>query len=263
MSISNAHRLPAIIIMLLIVGSLSVLASPELENNPYVLDDYLVIIYPQFDTYPLDNITFYFHVGLHNNGSLTNETTNCFVHLNNVTGDHILNEQLAYDAITQDFWFDYDFDTTGDYHYTVACVYYKYVNQELAGVNYGAVSTGFEVTEKGRRSPDNFSPIAALILIPLLFGIMLLFGAFSLSEKHAVIKLFLFFLSIVSLWSSLNMGMQTIIKYYNFPELQGVIGDLTLWSGYAFAVILIYFCIYLLWLLFHSIAKNKQEELKY
>lgn len=105
--------------------------------------------------------------------------------------------------------------------------------------------------------------IAALILVPLLFGFLLLFGAWSMSEAHGVLKTFLFMLSTLTFWVSLHFGLTALIKFYDFPEMQELISTTTYWSTWIFVAILCYFAIYMIWIVFHQMAENDKEKLEY
>lgn len=105
--------------------------------------------------------------------------------------------------------------------------------------------------------------IAALILVPLLFGFLLLFSAWSMGENHAILKTFLFMLSLITFWVSLHFGMVSLIKFYNFPEMQELLAFTTQWSSYVFFAIISYFALYLIYLLFKNMYQEKREKMEY
>lgn len=110
---------------------------------------------------------------------------------------------------------------------------------------------------------DSRMIIAALILVPLFLGLFFLVGAATLSEEHAPIKIFLFLLSIITFFTAFHIGMAAIIKFYNFPELQEIIGTTTYWVGWVFAALIAYFCIYLISEMIHHIGQKRKERLQY
>jgi hypothetical protein len=105
--------------------------------------------------------------------------------------------------------------------------------------------------------------IGAIILLPVIFGIFLLIGAFSMNPQHGALKITLFLMSIICFWASLHLGLQSIIKFYDFPELQETISLITWWTGLFFIMLVSYFCIYLIYLMFQYVAAKKQEKLQY
>jgi Ca2+/Na+ antiporter len=106
--------------------------------------------------------------------------------------------------------------------------------------------------------------IAAIILLPLLLGIMFLVSGFLLnSDEHKVMRIFLFLLSIPSFLTSLHFGLISIVKFYDFPELQDAVGSTTYWVGLVFFAIISYFIIYLFHWIVNVAAQRKKEKLEY
>lgn len=105
--------------------------------------------------------------------------------------------------------------------------------------------------------------LAAIILIPLLMGFIVMFAAFSLGEDHNALRIFLFLLTSVMFITSLNYGMLAIVKYYNFPELQNAIGSTTYWFGWVFAVLILYFMIYFIYKITLAVNENKKSKMEY
>ena len=110
---------------------------------------------------------------------------------------------------------------------------------------------------------ENKMIIAAIIILPLLFGLILLLSSAFLSDKHPALKISLFLLSIVTFWVSLHFGLLGVVKFYDFPELENLIGTTTYWSAFVFFVIMSYFAIYLIYLIFIGLSKRKREQLYY
>ena len=105
--------------------------------------------------------------------------------------------------------------------------------------------------------------IAAIILIPAIFGLFMIIGAFSLSERHAPLRIGMLLLSVVSIWTALHFGLVSIIKFYNFPELVNLIGSTTRWTGIIFFILLAYFLFYAFKTAIDYAAQKKQENLEY
>ena len=106
--------------------------------------------------------------------------------------------------------------------------------------------------------------IAAIIILPMILGIIFLVGGATLDPKdHAALKIFLFLLSSFTFILSLHLGMVSVIKFYDFPALEDTIGTATYWFGIVIGIIITYFLIYLIYTSFNKMAQQKQDELKY
>jgi hypothetical protein len=105
--------------------------------------------------------------------------------------------------------------------------------------------------------------VAIIALIPLVFGIFLIVGAATLSEEHKALRIFLFLLSIMTFFVSMHFGMLGVVKFYDFPELENLIGTTTYWTVWVMVVIVTYFIIYLLYHMISHIAGKKEAKLRY
>jgi len=106
--------------------------------------------------------------------------------------------------------------------------------------------------------------IAVIILLPMLLGIIFLIGAVTLdNEQHKAMKIFLYLLSMVPFFTSMHFGLLAIVKFYNFPELQELIGSTTYWVAIIFGLLITYFIIYLFTKMIHQAAQKKNERMKY
>lgn len=106
--------------------------------------------------------------------------------------------------------------------------------------------------------------IAIIILLPMILSIMFLIGAAILDQKeHKTLKIFLFLLSPLPFFVSMNIAIMSVVKFYDFPELQNLIGSTTYWFGWVFFVIIVYFIIYLFYTVVNHISQKKQERLKF
>ena len=118
----------------------------------------ITIEYPKQEHYQLgDLIDFYFHVHNSTNYLLTNETTDCIIHIYGQRGQHLIQENLTFSSNGIDF--EYEFNTTalqrGYYSYLVNC------NNTLEA---GFLSTNFQLTTTGNPE-DNDLNILAIIII--------------------------------------------------------------------------------------------------
>jgi len=106
--------------------------------------------------------------------------------------------------------------------------------------------------------------IAIIMLLPMILSIAFLVGAATLdSEEHNALKIFLFLLSIIPFFISMHIGMVSLVKFYDFPELQNIIGSSVYWFGILFGVIVTYFIIYLFYMMVHAAAQKKKEKMRY
>lgn len=99
-----------------------------------------------------------------------------------------------------------------------------------------------------------------LMIIPLVIGTFCLLGSFFLGEEHKAFKIFLFLFSFIPFFVSLHIGMLNLIHFYNYPELQTLIGTTTYWFAIIVGVIITYFLIYLVATIIHNIAQKRQES---
>lgn len=118
-------------------------------------------------------------------------------------------------------------------------------------------STQFEV-----KGDDNML-LGIIALIPIIFGCMMMFGAFSLGDEHNALRIFLFLLAPVTVWSGLHFASIAIANIYGITEMQTFLSTTTYWMGVLFFLLVSYFVIYLLIKLVHTAAQKKQERLEY
>jgi len=105
--------------------------------------------------------------------------------------------------------------------------------------------------------------LAAITIIPMIFGVFALIGAASLGDDHRVMKIFLFLLSILTFFTSLHFGLVNLVKFYDFPELEATIGTTVYWTGWIFAVIIMYFIIYAFYKVVEFARNKKKARLEY
>lgn len=105
--------------------------------------------------------------------------------------------------------------------------------------------------------------LAAIIILPIILGFFFLVGSATMNEKHSVLRIFLFLMSVIMFIVSMHFGTVAVIKYYDFPELQDTIGDTMYWLIIIFGVIITYFIIYGFYVMIHYAAQKRQEKLEY
>lgn len=117
-----------------------------------------------------------------------------------------------------------------------------------------------EITQ-GPEGDDMF--IGFLILIPMLLGLGLLIATMSMGKAHDLLKIFLFLLSFLLFFSSMHIGMVSVIKFYEWPEMQEVIGTTVYWTGLILSFLIAYFLLASVRWFFHVAAQKKKERLEY
>lgn len=126
-------------------------------------------------------------------------------------------------------------------------------------LNYQTNSTGFKIC----KMEDVKMILAALIIAPMILGLMFLLGSFFLGEEHTVLKIALFLLAPITFWVSLQFGAVALVDIYDMPELVDSMAGITKITGVVFFVLLAYFLIYGFYKMVHISAQKKQERLEY
>lgn len=229
-------------------------ASGGIGSNELTIENPKAIFYPQGTLNEL-----HFHVWNSTGYNVVGANTTCKIHIYNSTGHHLIDAFAIQDG---DDPMDYEVtlgtnitDYAQDYPYIIYCTWLR---------EAGFVSDFFEIAHS---NPENTSvsgfPLATLILIPLLFGILLLIGSFIFGEEHAVLKIILFLMAYLTVFLSLWFGLQTVVRYYGFTDLQEAIGTTTWIIGIVFFVILSYFLIYAFIKGVETAAQKKEKRLEY
>ncbi len=106
--------------------------------------------------------------------------------------------------------------------------------------------------------------IGFIFFIPLILGFFLLFGGVMMSgEEHPVLKWFLFLVSFPMFIVSLHFATISLVKFFDFPEMQVAIADFVYWSTVMWGVLVTYFIIYGIVVMVRQAAQDKEERLKY
>lgn len=178
----------------------------------------------------------------------------CGLHLYNSTLGEITES-----IVTTSNGFDYqvnisssNFSKSDFYPYIVQC------NTSTAG---GFLSGYIEATETGFKNSDNPALTITLILLPLLFSALLLYGGLKMDEDHAALKYFLFLFIPPSLWASFHLATESIINFYpNWFTMTDNIAFYTQLSGWIAGVMFAYLFIYFIYTVFTSIAEKKRKR---
>jgi len=242
--------------ILLLLSSIAMAQSPGQTSQQTGLE--LATAFGQ--TYKINNdLNMFIHVFNSTNGLQITEDISCYYNLYNHQLPGV--QQVSTGTLTQ-FGAGYNqtlpgslLNVTGKYAVVSWC------NSSSVG---GWIEYDFDVTTDGL--PKNSVPsglFSVLAVIPLLFAFMFLFGAFSLAEEHSALRIFLFLLSTMMILLCLYFTTISVIRFYEFPELQEAIGTTTYWMAWLIVFIVTYFLIYFVWKAFDSANKGKIERLNY
>jgi len=216
------------IVFLFLVGtvtSVSPFISSDISSSPS-----LQIVFPQLEYHPFGaNFKLNFHVFNSSSFPLDNRTTNCTIHVYNITGDHILKTKGV-------------FGDEADFEYTINTSvirnrgYYSYVMWCNTNSEFGYVASYFRVTETGiEPSVDSITTIVGLLLILVFFAAL----SFWLNSKENYLWYLFFFLCF--LWVNL-----ILFVLYQFA-FSGLKVYATLMLGmYRFSLVLTIFMFFLI-----------------
>lgn len=129
------------------------------------------------------------------------------------------------------------------------------------GFSYGSAgSDSFVVESWVTPSEANNFIIAIIILLPMLFGFMLLFGAAIMDVEHGALKLFFMLLAFTMFFVSLHFALVSVNEFYNFGVMESLIGSTTYWVSIVFGVIITYFLIYIFYKGVYLSAQDKKNS---
>ena len=138
-----------------------------------------------------EGVKLHTHLFNRSNGLIVNEIgADCFVHLYNNVGSHILKEEMNWDADATGSGGEFDLDIgsgnfslIGSHSFIIQC------NTTTQG---GFSSGSFEVIGTGYQGGNNLPLIVAIGIV----AVILFFFAFKLEEEHFILKLILIFSSV-------------------------------------------------------------------
>lgn len=108
--------------------------------------------------------------------------------------------------------------------------------------------------------------VGTIVFIPLLAGILLALFAASLdSPRHFPLRVFMNLLSLLTVASSLHFGVAALEGSGIHTGLVDAVGDFVLIFFLAWALIVTYWVLYLVWTGINGLAEKKREdqEMKY
>lgn len=216
----------------------------------------LSIVYPK--TQCLEQMTaafVAFDVLDSNLSRLTGTGTDCLFSVTDHQGNAIAGAAATYNT-SLGYWY-YELSAVNT---QAADIYNYYVYCNSSSGENGFVSDSFEVNPLGDCQSEDNSPIAILILIPLIFGLMLIFGGMLLDpEEHSVLRIFMMLGALMSYFASSFVGVQALIRYTQATEMQDSIAILIWVFGVLIFVIIAYFFIYAFYKAVQRAAQKRKE----
>lgn len=199
-----------------------------------------------------DALGFHFHVFNSSGYILTNTTADCNIHIYNNSNTQILKQNAVFDGGVFEINLGSNItNRVGTYNYIFTC---NSTNEA------GFVGHYFNIVDMETTETVSGEVLSVMILLPFIFGLMLLIGSFALDPaEHPVLRTFMMLLSFMTYFISTWIGIQTIIKYYNFPDLQDSTTTAVFIFGVVMFIILSYFMIYSFYKAVHISAQKKKE----
>lgn len=130
-------------------------------------------------------------------------------------------------------------------------------------LNYTENTTGYYLKQEYCEGGNPKMIIAALVLAPIIFGLILMLATFSLGKEHAVLKIALFLLAPISFWASMRIGLLSIVRFYDWDELELVVSQDVYWSGILFFIMLTYFLLYVFIKAIRTAAQERRQNIEY
>jgi len=102
---------------------------------------------------------------------------------------------------------------------------------------------------------------AALIILPMLFGLIIIVGAGMIKDEHKELSMFLWLLSLLSFFVSLWFGLLSVVKFYQWNAMQEALGDVSMIFTWVFFAIIIYVILWIIKLVMdYAAGKNKKKD---
>lgn len=213
-----------------------------------------------------DDFDLYLHIFNISNGlPYTNSSVygiKCWIHIYNDTNDeHIFKGNFSYDSVDT---FDWEvevnntiFSKVGFYPYIVFC------NSTGAGGGFVSDELLISIDGEGELSTTTSVFVFAIILLPLLFGFLLMKWVDTLGDEHNVFKLFASLLGVGLLLVSLWFATISVLKFFFWVEMSEALSTFTLIFAIIYSVMVFYFLLYLLKKVFDSVISRKDEKMEY
>lgn len=186
--------------------------APTIQAPTATISTFINIAYPKFDFIKYGtNFTYHIHAYGPLGVLLTNATTTCVLHLYNVTGDHIIEENMEFDDNLVDFYKIFNtsiIKLKDEYSVLVHCSAVD-ANQTSYG---GFISTSFKVNTLGEDESMQDIWKWPVLGILLIFIIMMFFLMVFTSEEHSYLKLLYLFMGLIGFTALLHIAIK-ILEY--------------------------------------------------
>ncbi len=151
----------------------------------------LEIEFPIIEVFPVNSdIELNFHIFNSTNFILDNTSVICYLHMFNVTGNHLVSGNLTYDPTELDFFYIADkslFKNYGKYSYVVYC----HDDNEAA-----FLGTEFEVSTIGLSQEETGFHTLGMVLGLGIIAFLFLFFAWILDKEHSLLRIILMMFSV-------------------------------------------------------------------
>ena len=142
---------------------------------------------------------------------------------------------------------------------------YRYYTTCNASNEFATATGTLTVSHDG--FPKSSQPsvfLAVLILVPMLCGIVILYGAMSMdSEEHIAFKIFAYLVAATTTYFSFGLGLTAVTRFYDFPMFQENL-TFTWWViGTLVGLMMTYFILYLIKKAFSIAAQDRAERFEY
>ena len=221
----------------------------------------LVIGYSPLEAYPAgQNVTLYFRVYNQTCQPVSFPVSSCSFRMYGVGGDGVTSSMVL------EAPYDYVVSVNGSYVASVGV--YPYVFQcDNTTLNVGGfVADSIMFTPSGLAwaSTEDLTPLAALILLPIILAVLAMVGAATLDgENHPALKIGLFLFSYIPFYLSLWWGSEVVTRFYNFPRLTDALANGSFYLTLFFILLVSYVCIYFIYSAYREIAEEKKRRLAY
>lgn len=244
-----------LIILIILLSSVVYSAPPVTQIVTNIGSNVLTIQYPKHDVYKFgtDPIKLHFHVFDSNSTEMKNDTTDCFIHIYDLDGSHIV-ERCLMSFDTNDHEWKFDLNTSiadhlGMYPYIVYC----------NNTQKGFLSTSFLITNSGLQY-DVFNTwlviIIALSVMTLSFGL----SSFLIkSDKLESIKALFFLLFVIT---ALLLGATTYLITLNPNNAESFLPVAITYLSVTVLVIIYFIYTYGLYLIRRLFEKRKKDKEK-
>ena len=138
-----------------------------------------------------------------------------------------------------------------------------YILNFTEGVGRYVVSVCDGSSKQLKVGDDNMSFLAALVILPMLFGFLILYWMSLLDEDHKILKNVFGILGWFSFVLSMHFGVVVLAKFYGFVEMIQLLASTTYWIVLIAVVIVLYWMFYYLHKHLEKLKELKNKKMSY